>query len=164
MADIKEIFVAVNETIISDIKKELELQGHYLTGALEASFKNLEIDEAGNIVLTAEALGYLEDLEQGIPASEIDIAAKFNEMVRYVNLRFGYFGSKANSVAYLILRKQAKEGMPTSGSYAFSKTGERTKAVEETFNNNDEKYTGMLDEAAIGSLDNEFSQTKSGVL
>lgn len=160
-----KMFHPANDAIIADIKKELRLQGHYLTGALEASLVDREIEEAGGITLTAEALGYLEDLEKGIDASLIDINSKsLAEMTRYVELRMGYRGSYAQKVAYAILRKQQKEGNPTTGSYAFTKTGERTKAVTETFEKNDNKYFGMIDSAAVGSLDESFNEIKSGTI
>ena len=51
-----KIFRSANDEIINDIKKELRLQGHYFTGALEASLIDKEIEENGGITLTAEAL------------------------------------------------------------------------------------------------------------
>ena len=164
MATNTAIFNPANHEIVNDIRKELRLQGHYLTGALEASLIEHEISENGGVTLTAEALGYLEDLEKGIPADQINIAAKMDEMVRYVNLRMGYFGKKAQQVAYLILRKQRQEGNPTSGSYAFSQNGFRTEAVEKTFDQNQPKYIDMIDVAAIGSMDDSFTQIKSGTV
>lgn len=164
MATSTSIFETANRQIIDDIKKELRLQGHYLTGALEASLLEREIAENGGVTLTAEALGYLEDLEKGIAGENINIAARMNDMVRYVNLRLGYFGKKAQQVAFLILRKQRQEGMPTSGSYAFTKTGFRKEAVEQTFEHNQPKYVDLIDTAAIGALDNIFSEIKSGTI
>lgn len=164
MATNTNIFEPANRSIVDDIKKELRLQGHYLTGALEASLLEKEISENGGVTLTAEALGYLEDLEKGIAGANINIAAKMDEMVRYVNLRLGYFGRKAQQVAFLILRKQRQEGNPTSGSYAFTQTGFRKEVVTQTFEQNQPKYIGMIDEVAIGSLDNIFHEVKSGTI
>lgn len=160
-----QIFEPVNKSIIEDIKTELRLQGHYLTGALEASLHDEEIEENGGITLTASAFGYLEDLEKGILAPFIVInAATVAEMTRYVELRMGYHGKLATSVAYAILKKQQKEGNPTSGSYNFSKTGFRKEAVEQTFEKNQPKYIEGIDAAAFNSLDEIFNQVKSGTI
>ena len=159
------IFEPANKSIIEDIKTELRLQGHYLTGALEASLHDEEIAENGGVTLTASALGYLEDLETGIPSEQIQLTSgRLAEMTRYVELRMGYQGKKALSVAYAIIKKQQKEGMPTSGSYAFSKTGFRTEAIEQTFEKNQDKYVGEIDVATFNSLDNIFNQVKSGTI
>lgn len=165
MASNSNIFNAANQAIVEDIKNELRLQGHYLTGALEASLRAMEISENGKLVLTAGALGYLEDLEHGIPANEISIDAKsVAEMTGYVTLRMGYTGKYATKVAIAILRKQQKEGNPTRGSYAYTKTGFRTEAVSDTFADHQPKYIAMIDDAAIGSLDKSFHEIKSGTI
>ena len=100
MPDNKKIFEPANNAINADIKAELRAQGHYLTGALEASLKSREIDESGNIVLTAEALGYIKDLETGLNPDQLDMSnSRLQELTRYVELRMGYRGSKAVHVA-----------------------------------------------------------------
>jgi hypothetical protein len=159
------IFEPANRAIIEDLKRELRAQGHYLTGALEASLKTHEVNENGGVVLTAEALGYLQTLEDGIPASQIGFDAKsIAEMTRYVELRMGYKGKYAIKVALLILKKQSKDGNPTKGSYAYTKTGFRTEAVKDSFETNQPRYLNLLDMAAIGSLDQSFNTIKSGTI
>lgn len=165
MATNTSIFHNVNEAIIDDIAKELDLQGHRLTGALEASLKAKEIAENGGVVLTAQAAAYLENLEKGIQPEDIVInSQKLAEMANYVRLRMGYQGSKAMQVAYNILRKQAAEGNPTKNSYRFSKTGKRKEVVKETFAKNEVRYGNMLDVVVVGQLDNQFNQIKSGTI
>lgn len=160
-----KIFQKVNQAIIDDIKSELRLQGHYLTGALEASLQPREELEGNDIILTAQALGYLESLEKGIPASQIKMdTSSIAEMTKYVTLRMGYRGNYATKVAISILKKQIKEGNPTDNSYNFSKTGERKFAVEDTFYNNQPRYTGMMDDVAYGGLDDQFNKVKSGTI
>jgi hypothetical protein len=160
-----KIFDPANDAIIADIKNELRLQGHYLTGALEASLRSREISENGNIILTAQSLSYLEDLEEGIPGNEIGTdPASIAEMTKYVQLRMGYTGKYAIKVALAILRKQQLEGNPTNASYEYSKTGDRLDAVKETFRQNQGKYIEMIDTPAVNSLDTIFNQTKSGTI
>lgn len=159
------IFRPVNEEIIRDIKKELRLQGHHLTSALENSLSEHLIPEAGGVTLTASALAYIEDLEKGIPGFLIRLDNKsISGMTRYVELRFGYRGKMAIKTAIAILRKQQKEGMPTKGSFAFTQTGFRTEAVSDVFSDNREKYISLLDTVAVGSLDTIFHEIKSGTI
>lgn len=165
MATETNIFRKTNEEITDDLKKELRLQGHYLTGNLERSIIQKEIAENGGVTLTASSLEYLKTLEEGLLSNQIDHSAKgINEMTRYVELRMGYSGKKAVKVALLILKRQSKEGNPTLNSYQFSKTGERTEVVKETFLKNESRYGSMVDTAVIGQLDNQFHQIKSGTI
>jgi hypothetical protein len=165
MASNTTIFEPANRAIIEDIKKELRDQGHYLTGALEASLQEREVAENGGVTLTAEALAYIEDLEKGLAPNQIDFsAAGIQKMTRYVELRMGYSGKYAVKVAIRILKKQLKEGNPTKNSYQYSKTGFRTEAVRDVFDSKSNRYIGMIDDAAIGSLDQSFHTIKSGTI
>lgn len=161
MQENKAILLSVNGQIVDDLKKMLELQGHHLTGALEESLKGVINDIENGCELSASALEYIETLETGIPAEQINIAANLDAMTKYVQLRMGYQGKKAVQVAYLILRKQAQEGNPTESSKQFSQTGERTKVVTNTFLANQDKYGNMIDVAVSGLLDSEFNQITS---
>ncbi|RFM30032.1 hypothetical protein [Deminuibacter soli] len=155
----------LNLEIISNIKQELRLQGHFLTGALEQSLHDAIAQLPDGVDLQATALGYIEDLEKGVPSNHIAIdATSIAAMTRYVQLRMGYKGKQATKVAIAILKKQQKEGMPTRNSYQFSKTGNRLESVADTFYKNDNRYTGMIDNVVIGELDAEFNKTKSGIV
>lgn len=162
------IFEPANRAIIDDIKKELRLQGHFFTGALEASLLEKRIAENGGVVLTAEALGYLEDLEHGIPASQINFnKINFHNLAEWVRIKSIWRGcseKKALSIAFAIAKKWKREGFELEGARFFSKTGIVDRAVAETFDKNQPKYIGMIDTAAIGSLDNIFNEVKSGTV
>lgn len=161
-----KIFHPVNRDIIEDIKKELRLQGHHLTGALEASLVEREIAEAGGISLTAQALGYLEELENYTPAENIRIGSvEFENLKGWVLLRgMAKDTYTAGLIATAIVKKWKKEGRPTEGSRAFSDTGERTHAVETVFERNQSNYFEMIDDAALGSMDKSFHELKSGTI
>jgi hypothetical protein len=130
----------------AELIEELRAQGHELTGALAASITAQTSGEEMNVL----AYAYLQKLEHGVPASQIQINSQtLGEMARYVEQRMGYRGSKALQVAHLILQKQQQEGSPTSGSYAFSATGERTGAIADTFR----KLDPVLDQRMSDGLD-----------
>jgi len=152
----------VNRFIIADIKAQLRLQGHYLTGALESSLTSDVSNKKNESTLSSKAYQYIESLEQGIPASAIVINSQtLAEMTRYVELRMGYRGGKAQRVALLILQKQAKEGNPTNASKAYSKTGQRTQAIKTTFKQNEGKYFSLIDTQVENFIDEEFNKIKS---
>ena len=82
-------------------------------------------------------------------------------MTKYVQLRMGLGGSRATAVAYLILKKQAKEGMPTESSKQFSQSGKRIEAMKDSFQQNEEKYSEIIDSKVANVLDAEFSTIQS---
>lgn len=152
----QNILFQIDEAIIDDIRHELALQGHYLTGKLEASIKAKLIHAGGAIILSAEALGYIEDLEKYTRPEDIKInAQEFEGLKRWVVLRGLGSNREAENIAKAIVRKWKKEGRPTVNSLNYSKTGERTYAVHTTFQQNEGKYTKLLDHGITSILDSE---------
>jgi hypothetical protein len=149
----------INFQIVEDIKKELRLQGHYLTGALENSMEPRQsITE-----LEAFAYAYLQELEQGVPASEIPALNKgsqeFINLVKWVKLRGLNDGRlSADSIAEAIWRKWQRKGKPLESSKEFSKTGEILGAVETVFKKNEADYFAQIDEEVVLTLDKNFFQ------
>lgn len=159
-------FEEVNIQICDAIKAELRAQGHYDTGALEASITPVIVSEGSNMVLTASALGYLGQLEEGVPASQISINDADLSKIKAWSIRRGmaFNDRQADKVVALIIRRWKQEGMPTENSRAFSSTGFRTEAVKDAFDDHDQQFVASLDNAAIGGLDAIFLQSKSGVV
>jgi hypothetical protein len=159
----ENILFQIDEEIIEDIRHELALQGHYLTGALEQSIKERIFHEGGAIVLSAEALGYIEDLENYTRPEDINISSQeFEGLKRWVVLRGLGSVREAENIARAIVRKWKKEGRPTLGSLKYSKTGERTYAVHTTFQQNEGKYTKLLDHGLTSILDAEAGNLEFG--
>lgn len=142
MAFSPEIFSDINEIVSEDVKQELRLQGHYAFGELESSFKLFNLFIASSIILEAQSLGYIKELEEGVPASKINISpAEFQKIVNWVQLRGMAKGIKdARQVAYFIIRKWKQEGKPLETSKQFSETGDILNAVKITFEAWREKY------------------------
>lgn len=157
------ILYLIDQTIINDIRHELALQGHYLTGALEASIKERLIHEGGAIILTAEAFGYIETLENYTRPEDIHISEQeFESLKKWVVLRGLGSTREADGIAKAIVRKWKKEGRPTVNSTQYSRTGDRTYAVHDTFQKNDGKYTRMLDHGITSILDSEAADLDFG--
>jgi hypothetical protein len=154
----------INFKIVDEIKKELRLQGHYLTGSLERSFEERQTLDENEIALEAFAYAYLEQLEKGVEASDIPAlnksSSEFQGLVQWVKKRgletAGRFYMSADSIAEAIWRKWQKEGKPLETSKAFSKTGEILGAVDTVFKKHEESIFQQLDEEAVLSLDKTF--------
>lgn len=154
----------INFQIVADIKQELRLQGHYLTGELEQSFQEKQILNESEVVLEAYAYAFLQDLEKGVQAEDIpplNVSSKeFANLVKWVKLRGldtnGYLRLSAESIAEAIWRKWQKDGKPLATSKEFSKTGEILFAVANVFSKQDENYFAKIDEEVVLSLDKEF--------
>ena len=150
MNPLAESLKAAARNVNSEIAKELRAQGHYLTGALEASLKADVTDEEA----TGSAYQYLIKLSEGVPANQIQFNAQaLAEMTRYVQLRMGYQGTKAARVAALILQKQQQEGNPTKGSFAFSANGRRKGAIEYGFRAAEKGVDNRLSSGIVKYLD-----------
>lgn len=117
----------------TDLRTELKLQGHYLTGRLSDS---IEYDiQAGNGIITAvmECEDYGLAMEFGVPADRIPYTpgggggtSKYIQgLIRFWNLR-GVTGREGVRAAFATAAKHKREGMPTRSSFAFSSTGART--------------------------------------
>lgn len=153
-----------NEQILEDIKRELRLQGHYLTGALEASLTSMVSTAEGDLSGWATAAAYIEQLEHPTPAAQVSVSpAEFDGLKRWVLLRgLASYDAEATRVAAAIVSKWKKEGRPTAGSLQYSKTGKRTDAIRDVFRENELRYDDLVTDSAEAGLDHEFLKTKSG--
>jgi hypothetical protein len=160
----QSILYQIDHSIIEDIRHELALQGHYLTGALEASIKERLIHEGGAIILSAEALGYIETLEKRTPASEIRLNREEFDNLREWVIKRGIATYETSSfVASAIVKKWKQGGRPTEASNAYSQTGKRTEAINDTFDKNAGKYVQLLDHGVGSILDSEARDLKEGI-
>ena len=160
------VFNPVNKSISDDIKAELRAQGHYLTGKLEESFKEVIIDSPGGLTLSVEAADYLSSLEKETPAGQISLTEQDMEnLTQWVIMRgMATYQFEARQIAYAIYTKWKHEGRPTPGSLQYSQTGKRTEAIKDVFHKNEPRYTSMIDNTVVSQLDNEFNQIKSGTI
>lgn len=148
MAFTPEIFAQINELIAQDVKDELRFQGHIATGELEESFHLEQLFEGGSAILEAKALGYIEELEKGVPAARINISpGEFGKLVKWVLFRgLAENITKARQVAYFIVRKWKKEGKPLDTSKQFSQTGEILHAIQIAFEENRDKHAASFNQ------------------
>jgi hypothetical protein len=124
--------------IIDSFKKQIQLQGHSLTGELEASFEASFIRFGLTDVIAISFNDYGVPLDTGVSAERIPFQSGsgnktslyIDGLKRFAKLRFGVSDREAQSIAFAIAKKHKKEGMPTKNSYNFSKNGSRTNWID----------------------------------
>jgi hypothetical protein len=114
--------------------QEFAAQGHHLTGAAEDSvtFKDKITNQKINIEVWANY--YVKFVDKGVRPDEIKspyAPPRIEGLTRFWKLRKGLSDKEAKSAAYATATKHAQEGMPTSGSFRYSKTGKRTGFTQE---------------------------------
>lgn len=159
----KQTILTVDKKIKEDLQREIIDQGHHLTGALEESIKST-VEISGDVALDIEANDYLNPLNTGVPASRIPFnssqrnggTSKYIQgLIRYAQLRMGKEGKEAVSIAFAIAKTHEKTGMPTPGSYAYSKTGQRKNLIPETLEKND--YDKQIENGLSEEIDSAFN-------
>lgn len=150
----------LDKTLEQDLKTELRLQGHYLTGELERSINSTETLLANGVTLDVLAADYINALETGIPASEIKFTPEYVAgILRYTQLRFKVSGAAAVKIANAIMDAHKREGMPTHQSLAFSETGTRIHVLEETYNGHEEFYNQLVEDSLSFEIDEAIDKT-----
>lgn len=150
----------LDKNLERDLKKELRDQGHFLTGALERSMQPRIQESTSGVVLEVVAEDYINDLETGVPASKITVNAGYiQELSRYAQLRFGASGKQGTKIGYAIARKHKREGNPTAASYQYSNTGERTRAIEISFNQHEQLYDRQMEAGLSQEIDGFIDKT-----
>lgn len=110
-------------------------QGHRLTGEFEDTLEVTLKSEA--VVKIIEGIGehYAIFLDKGVRKGNIPFTGKggggrsqyIEGLKRFAEIKFNLSGREALSAAFAIAHTHKKEGMPSIGSYAHSKTGMRTR-------------------------------------
>lgn len=130
-----QILVELANYLRQRIVENYIAQGHRLTGEFENTLKvALRSEDVQKII---EGIGehYAIFLDKGVRKGNIPFSGKgsggrslyIEGLKRFAELKFNLSGREALSAAFAIAHTQKKEGMPTIGSYAHSKTGMRTR-------------------------------------
>lgn len=150
----------LDKTLEQDLKTELRLQGHYLTGELERSINSDLVEDGNGVTLEVVAADYINQLETGLTPDEIFFGEAYTSgILRYVQLRFKVAGQEAIEIAGKIIAMHAREGMPTLASYKYSETGNRTEVLEDTYNTHEDQYDQIVEDSLGYELDELIDQT-----
>ncbi len=138
--------------IVDELRRQYRLQGHNLTGKLIASIEQKVTLTVTGAKVQVLIVDYGVIINNGTPASRIPYTpgsgrggtSKYIQgLQNFARLRMGLNAREALSVAFAIAKKQSKEGMPTKGSFRFSKNGKRTGAIEDTLEIIDNKIVQL---------------------
>lgn len=134
------------------LTQELRDQGHYLTGSLEASINNSFRVEKMNrkYVLRGFALDYSVGLDEGLSPRSSKLPS-VDDLKKYFLLR-GLSLPEATLAAGFTRKKHQQEGMSTTASAEYSKTGERKKFISLSW----EKAEKIIDKIIDGKTDKIF--------
>ena len=157
---IRQRFETELELIIGDLRDEIQNQGHNATGNLSKSL-TFEIKDSDSDGFLGVIFGndYWRPLETGVSAGRIPYTpgrrsgrgtSKYiaSLLIWAETVRPELDDKERKSFVFAVANKHSKEGMPTRGSYSFSRNGERKNFVQRTI----DKHINKL-AASIGGRD-----------
>lgn len=149
---IQDAFRKIGELVNKNLVDQHVLQGHRMTGAFEDSLE--VITDSNSVSGIGNRYGIY--LNVGVKPSEIKhpfARARIDGLTRFVEYRMGLSGKEAVSVAYAIATTHKREGMPTSGSYAYSDNGKRTDFIDDAIALSEEKIIDILFTEFVSVID-----------
>lgn len=159
------VFNPLNEEIVRNLAFVLFVQGHKYTGALERSIRPVvENIGGGAIRLSATALDYIFDLEEGLPPGDPKFnAVDMKKLEAWVKFRQSQ-GHPTPS-AKVLVKKWKKKGFELEGASNYSQLdGQVDRAIQYTFEAYDKDYFEKIDEQIYRMFDEEVQRTKSGTI
>lgn len=135
------------------LRSELKAQGHHNTGRLSNSIVFEIENELIDYVVTFFFEEYGFYIDKGVTADKIPYSGRglgTGTKSKYIGGLIDYFKSKgltekeAKSAAFATANKHKKEGMPTKGSYAFSKNGRRLNFIDSAYQSVAEKIQRII--------------------
>lgn len=152
-----------------DLREELKAQGHYLTGRLHNSIQYKITTDTHTVKADVECEDYGLAMEFGVDPGKIPFTPGSNNggTSQYIQGLITFFekkglqGREAIGAAFATARTQKREGMPTAGSYRFSRNGAR-KGFASTVLERDLNIIGNVLENKTGAfLQIEFAESIS---
>lgn len=162
MFEVRELSRLIGELILRDLALELRDQGHKLTGGLIRSLEYKVRRTANEVLIDFFSAPYGRILNTGVPARKIPFSpgaprgktSKYIEgLIRYAKKRFGFSKKQATRRAFQIANAHKREGMPTRGSYRFSKNGRRTGWIDIVIEKDGPKVEEMIVEKVSDTLE-----------
>lgn len=167
IAAISKALTAAMKVLQGDLRGELKVQGHYLTGKLHDSI-DFKIEESENLVIaTVECEDYGLAMEFGVAPGRIPFTPGSNNggTSQYIQGLITFFekrglqGRDAVSAAFATARVQKQQGMPTAGSFRFSKNGARKGFASTTLERDLSIISSILENQTGISLQIAYDET-----
>lgn len=162
--DFLQVIDKIKDDLVSNSIKNIRLQGHTLTGKLENSIEAQVVQQV-DIVITLFAESYGIPLNNGVKPSRIPYSQgsgrKTSEYIKglqmFAKKRMRVSDKEALSIAFAIAKKHKKEGMPTRGSFKYSRNGKRTAFFEDAVQETLSGVDAYLSELLV-SVEREFGE------
>jgi len=154
---IEERLRTIIEKLISDVKDELDRQGHKGTGKLKDSIR-YEIRKFPGII---EAVVFMADygryVDRGVKAANVPFSgtnrgsggggtSKYIQGLQQFWMLKGLSRDEALSAAFATAHKHKKEGMPTNDSFDFSQNGKREGFFSDTLDTFEMEIENLVEE------------------
>jgi|GEM_PF-1613614 len=145
----------MGEFIRSITAEEFSQQGHSLTGKSLKSIKYKVSKQSKTWTIEISHAGHMSYLNTGVPADRVAYtrnsgagkSAFIAALIKWVKLRGIAKGfTKSKSIAFAIANTMKKEGIPTKGSFEFTKNGRRTGWLDQPINKQETKIEEKLEE------------------
>lgn len=142
-----EIYDRFKENLKKSLLQSWTDQGHYMNGAIISTMEFVVNSTEKYIDIIGMINKYGAYLEAGVKKNKIPFSGTgghggkslyIQALAKYAQLKLHVPEKQSLGVAFAIAYTQKREGMPTKGSYAFSKTGKRTMWIQETLKANKE--------------------------
>lgn len=165
---VQEILEFVRQELIN----EYEEQGHRMTGAL-ADQMRVEITKLSDGVMGVIWINdYYKYLDKGVAANRIPFnpgsgkkrSQYIEGLIQFFRIKLGLDGDEAKSAAFATAWKQKEEGMPTRGSYAFSKNGRRTDFFTGTILRTQKAIQEGIEQLYIGAMNSVIHELNAKLI
>lgn len=154
---IEQALEQIADAILASMRELLALQGHNLTGALSSSLRSKIKTTAQEWNIDFLGLTYGKFVNNGVSAARIPFGkntgakkSKYIEgLINFASKKFLVSKKEATSIAFAIARKHKREGMPSLGSFLYSKTGKRTEFIQDALKENEQKLTLIINDTFV---------------
>lgn len=126
--DFKKAVVLACDLAILALQEELDNQNHNATGTLSNGIKARTAVFPDGAKGTVSTYLYGGAVNFGVPASKFKFGGKkhINTLIKWIGDKgIAPKGGNAKKFAWAIVKKHAKDGIPTRESYKFSRNGKR---------------------------------------
>ncbi len=149
-------------------------QGHRMTGTFAETLDVVLRHELIEKIIEGSGEYYAIFLDQGVnrgripfnPSSGAGRSMYIEGLKAFAEIKMGLSGKEALGAAFAIAHTQKKEGMPTIGSYKYSKTGMRTRFITDALTGvakhmelEIERWGGQRIEGIINNLIRDYERT-----
>jgi hypothetical protein len=152
---LNELLNKVDGIISEELKVELRAQGHYNTGALDQSIEGTVTSNS----LEGHANYYAAILNTGFGPEKASMK-QFPFLVRYFESK-GRDEKTAKQLAAMTINAWKRDGMPSSGGFAYSETGQRTKFIQIVHKAINGKVNTTMSNGLDKIVNETFHQTQS---